>query len=237
MRSLNSRDESAKQVDSPSLKKELTDIFRLFFDDEPISFKALNTSRGDEDFREAVTAQTAAGEKFMIKLTDNDFTFPEKIEMWRRTVEEYRRLGYYCPRILPDKAGNYPSVCYNGRSCVAYAEEYSPYRAADSFRVMDFNLCGKEVFLNYLFRETNVDGYRKQLDALFDTLKIVGGYYRFSEAEKRAAILLYRCLKPLWSNNPENLKERENDIPAMKSFLDETENSFTADIDFTIYMN
>ncbi len=351
MRSLNSRAESAIQVDSPGLIRELTDIFRLFFDAEPISFKTINTSRGDEDFREAVAAETAAGEKIMIKLTDNDFTFPEKIDMWRRTVEEYRGLGYYCPKIIPDKAGNYPSVFYKGRSCVAYAEEYSPYRAADSFEgvnaaeymreawimtakiasehlayteypsgyclfetfcpsdktdevlenalewekyartlpdelqprlqkiwelwtenrkaleriygdlptsvfqadlnssnilldedgkfigVMDFNLCGKEVFLNYLFRETHTDGYQKELNAIFNTLKIVSEYYRFSESEKSAALLLYRCLKPLWSNKLEKLKGLGDDIPAIRSYLDETENSLAADIDFTIYMN
>lgn len=83
----------------------------------------------------------------------------------------------------------------------------------------------------------DVDGYQKQLNALFDTLKIVGGYYRFSETEKRAALLLYRCLKPLWYNNLENLKKLGDDIPAIRSYLDETENSLTADIDFTIYMN
>lgn len=338
-------------TNNENLDRELSDIFRLFFDGEPASFEAVNTSRGGEDFREAVTVICGSGGKYMIKLADNDFTFPEKIDMWRRTAEEYRGLGYYCPRILPGKNGNYPSISYKGRRCVAYAEEFSPYRAADTFEgsnaaehmreawimtakiaskrlsytdypsgyclfdtfcpsdktdevlenalewdkysrtlpdelrprfqriwqlwtenrealekiyrglptsvfqadlnptnimldengkfvgVIDFNLCGKDVFLNYLFREVRADDYEKELNALFGALKTVCGHYRFSEPEKRAALPLYRCLKPLWSEKLDGLKALGNDIPAVKAFLDETEKSLTADIDFAVYMN
>ncbi|MDE6709496.1 MAG: hypothetical protein K2J76_03290 [Oscillospiraceae bacterium] len=336
--------------------RELLDIFRLFYNDVPISFEIIDTSRGDADFRETVIAEFETGEKSVLKLADNDFTFPEKIEVWRRTAEEYRTAGYYCPKIFPDKAGNYPVVRYKGHSCISYAEDFSPYRPAEyrsenaseeipaaeyekeawimtakiaskyfsytdypsayclfetfcpsdktdevlentlewkkyaqtlpeEFRpqteriwrlwtenrkkleliykklptsvfqadlnstnilldgsgkfvgVYDFNLCGKDVFLNYLFRETFYDDYKKELDAIFRRLKIVSEYYHFSEVEKQAALMLYRCLKPLWYNKLERLKELGNDTAAVGAYLNETERSLTEDIDFTLYMN
>lgn len=58
--------------------RELLDIFRLFYNDVPSSFEIINTSRGDEDFRETVIAKFKTGEKSVLKLADNDFTFPEK---------------------------------------------------------------------------------------------------------------------------------------------------------------
>lgn len=103
----------------------LFDMCRLFCDEEPISFESINTSRGELDFREVIIPRFASGNKFVIKLSDNDFTFSDKIEMWRRTVEEYRKLGYCCPAILHDKTGKYPTVSYKGHKCIAYAEEYS----------------------------------------------------------------------------------------------------------------
>ena len=48
--------------------------------------------------------------------------------MWKRTVEAYRSLGYYCPRIFHDRTGQFPKISYKGHNCVAYREEYAPYR-------------------------------------------------------------------------------------------------------------
>ncbi|MBP5753120.1 MAG: hypothetical protein J6W60_09730, partial [Treponema sp.] len=75
----------------------------------------------EDDFRESIIGKTSSGEKYVLKIVDNDFTFPEKIEVWKRTVEEYRKLGYYAPRIFTDKEGKFPAVSYQGRKCVAYA--------------------------------------------------------------------------------------------------------------------
>lgn len=336
---------------------EQNSIFQLFYDAEPVSFETINTSRGNLDFREVVIARTAPDERYVIKLADNDFTFPDKINMWRRTVEEYRQLGYYCPAIIPDKTGHFPSVQYKGHNCVAYAEEYAPYLPAeqrssdtsdpskvsvseyeedawimtariaakyfdytgypsayclfetfcpsdkmdevlenalswkeyaetlpDEFKeqvqriwllweenrkalepvyktlptsvfqadlnpsnilldgtgkfvgVYDFNLCGKDVFLNYLFREIFDSDFRQELDRIIKTLQIVSKYYHFSEAEKNAALMLYRCIKPLWFNKLQKLKGLQIDIDAIKEYLDETEHYLTETIDFSLYM-
>ena len=103
--------------------QELISIFQLFFDELPDQYEIRNTSRGDTDFTEAVIAQWPSGEKVDFKLSDNDLTFPEKIEAWKRCAEEYRKLGYYCPAILSSKQGDFPIAAYKGHSCVVYAEE------------------------------------------------------------------------------------------------------------------
>jgi len=65
-----------------------------------------------------------------------------------------------------------------------------------------------------------------------DALKISTAYYRFSEAEKDAALMLYRCLKPLWYSRTEDLKAIGGDEKAVGEFLDKTEFYLTAEIDF-----
>ena len=87
------------------MDKELCRIFARFSDDTPASFEVISTGRSKNDFRDTVIVTAESGSKLVLKLTDNDFTFPEKIAVWQRTVEEYRKLGYYCPRIFRDRSG------------------------------------------------------------------------------------------------------------------------------------
>ncbi len=329
------------------MDEEIAGIFSMFFDGAAVSARHIDTGRGEADFRAAFIIETADGGKAVLKLADNDFTFPEKIAVWQRTVEEYRRLGYYCPRIFRDKTGVFPTVAFRGHKCAAYAEEYAPYRPLedrfsddfgqnaalydrykrdiwqmtariaalhldytsypsayclfetfcpsdetdevlenalkwrecaltlpDEFKeqteriwqlwtenraalekvygrlpssvfqadlnasnillddegnfvgVYDFNLCGREVFLNYLIREnTDVPG-------ICEALRIASGSYRFSEAEKDAALLLYRCLKPLWYTCVQALKKAGDDPDAIRACLSEAEQALTEALDF-----
>lgn len=339
--------------------EELLHIIELFFDDIPYKFEIKNTSRGESDFREAIILEWKSGEKYVIKLSDNDFTFADKIKSWKRCAEEYRKLGYYCPNILYSKNGDFPTVAYKGHSCVAYVEEFSKYRIVDertdensdyytkpnkeymneafvmtariaaerldftdypsgyclfeSFcpsdktdevlenalewkkyadtlpaefqlqvqriwhrwnenrtqleqlyfdlptsvfqadlnatnillddngkfvGIFDFNLCGKDVLLNYLFREICWYSDRdEEINYILDTLKNISKFYYFSDIEKRAAPLLYRCLKPLWFSEIEKLKKAGYDTKAIKNCLDETEKLQTKVIDFETYMS
>ena len=91
--------------------------------------------------------------------------------------------------------------------------------------VYDFNLCGRDVFLNYLMRENASSGIR-------EALRISSGAYRFSEAEIEAAPMMYRCLKPLWFTRLEALKKLGDDRRAVAAFLEETERSLTDPLDF-----
>lgn len=335
---------------------EIVNIFSMFFDAIPISYQDINTSMGDSDFRETIIVETESGNKWVVKLADNDFTSPEKIRMWQRTVLEYLNLGYYCPKIYCDKTGGYPTVEYKGHKCVAYAEEfavftpvedrnanesnydrsvYEQYRknlwcmtakvAARHFDyteypsgyclfetfcpsdkvdevlenalkwkdyadtlpeeyseqvqriwklwienrsmlepiykdlptsvfqadlnasniliddskkfvgIYDFNLCGKDVFLNYLMRENDDFDFEREIRLICDMLKVSSEYYSFSEIEKKAALMLYRCLKPLWFSLKERLKDQA-DRDEIKALLDKTEHYLTANIDFKSYM-
>ena len=96
--------------------------------------------------------------------------------------------------------------------------------------VYDFNLCGRDVFLNYLMRESN------GVSGICEALKIASEYYRFSDIEKDAALMLYRCLKPLWYTRVKELKEAGSDPDAIKTCLNEAEHALTIPIDFSEYM-
>jgi len=337
------------------LEKELAEVFYQFFDELPMEITIKNTSRGEEDFREAVIATWNSGEKYVLKLSDNDFTFPEKIKAWQRCVKEYRKLGYYCPEIFASKNRDFPMVTYKGHNCVVFAEEFCNYAVAEErcpagdkedvafekkwadaawmmtakvaakqfdfceypsgyclferfcpsdkndevldnalewkeyvdkfperFReqteriwkrwndnrreleriyhklptsvfqadlntsnllldekgefagVFDFNLCGRDVFLNYFFREMH---WQFELQYLLDTLKNVSRVYCFSELEKQAAPLLYRCLVPLWFTERELLLEAGQDECKIQACLNRTEELQTKEIDFASYMS
>ncbi len=350
---------SGKAADLVNKGKEIEaeQIAGLFFEEPVESFQTISTGTDDSDFRETLILRMASGSRYVLKLADNDFSFPEKIEMWKRTAAEYRKLGCWCPAILPDRDGSFPTVRYKGRHCVAYAEEFAPYipsqdrlktlaadgetadstwirdawritaRVAakhfdyteypsawclfktfcpsdrmdevlenalawkecaeslpDEFRdqvqriwqlwrenrkklepvygslpasvfqadlnptnilldtegkfvgLFDFNLCGREIFLNYLFREVYHENFETEISMLFRTLRTVSEDYSFSETEKQTALMLYRCLKPLWYNKVEKLKRIREDRKALRSFLNETERYLTEDIDFAAYM-
>lgn len=333
------------------MNDELRNVYSRFFAEIPASARLIDTSRGESDFRATFIIETDEGTKYVLKLAENDFTFPEKIAVWQRTAEEYRRMGYYCPRILRDMSGSFPVVDYRGHRCAAYAEEFAPYhpvedRFSDDFGrndalynsykrdiwrmtaqiaaqyfdyteypsayclyetfcpsdktdevlenalnwknyadglplqfqkqigriwrfwkenrdalepiykklpssvfqadlnasnillndegrfvgVYDFNLCGRDVFLNYLMRENN------GVPGICEALKISSEYYSFSQIEKDAALMLYRCLKPLWYTRVQALKKAGNDHDAVQASLDETEHALTTRYDFTAYM-
>ena len=326
-------------------------IFSLFSDAVPVSASRIDTSRGGTDFRAAFIIGTDRKEKYVLKLADNDFTFPEKIAVWRRTADEYRRLGYYCPRIFPDRSGSFPVVGYGGHRCTAYAEEFAPFRSAEDrfsddfgkntelynsykheiwqmtakiaaqhfdytaypsayclfetfcpsdktdevlenalawkeladalpsgFReqaariwrlwtdnraalekvygrlpasvfqadlnasnillddngrfvgIYDFNLCGRDVFLNYLMRENS------GVPEICEALEAAAAFYRFSDLEKDTALMMYRCLKPLWYTRVQELKEAGNDPDAVKACLDRAERELTGPVDFRKHM-
>jgi len=102
--------------------------------------------------------------------------------------------------------------------------------------VFDFNLCGKEVVLNYLFRETYHTEFEKELKMIFEVLEITREFYHFNEDEKNLALSLYRCLIPFGGSKVMRLQELKDDLPAIRKFLDETEQYQTMNIDFREHM-
>ena len=100
--------------------------------------------------------------------------------------------------------------------------------------VFDFNLCGRDVFLNYLFREIHFQ-YDDQY--LLETLQKIAHVYCFSSLEIQAAPLLYRCVKPLWFTEIEKLKEAGIEETFIQACLDQTEELQTKEIPFVMYMD
>ncbi len=332
--------------------KELREIFALFSEKAPADVWVTDTGRGEKDFRHAAVFTAEDGERLVIKLSDNDFTSPERIGVWQRTAAEYRALGYYSPGISPARDGTFPYVSYKGRRCVAYAEEFAKYRILEErtdddtdgiesdevFRdkwimtakvaakrfdfapfpsgyclferfcpsdktdevteqaaewkaqadklpprfgeqvgriwllwqknraelekvygtlptsvfqadlnttnllvddeghfvgVFDYNLCGREVFLNYIFRENYGRDFERELEKIRRVLEISSEHYEFSREERQYALMLYRCLKPIRKDfEIEELIKSGADEAAVSECLDRIEHYLTADIDF-----
>ncbi len=138
---------------------DIKEIIGLFADAQPLEYEIKNTSHGEDDFREAVIVRweegvlpPELGDRMVIKLASNGFTDPAHLEMWERLAEEYRRRGYYCPRFLRTRAGEFPYVAYQGRKCIVYGEEYARYRTADSFEAVEVSPNGKFTYLDDLLR-------------------------------------------------------------------------------------
>ncbi len=97
--------------------------------------------------------------------------------------------------------------------------------------VIDFNLCGRDVFLNYLFREC-----RLEISHVQQTLKTASAVYKFSDSEKLAAPLIFRCVVPIFYNALDDLKEAGDDKEKIQKCLDRAEHQLTADLEFEAYM-
>ena len=110
--------------------------------------------------------------------------------------------------------------------------------------VLDFNLCGKEVFVNYLFREAphvmTVRGFQEQgknvtLRRILKAVSIAKRTYSFSDPEIQAAPLLYRYQKPLWVLN-EDLQKAAGDPQKIAECLHCAERMLTEEIDWETAM-
>lgn len=351
---------------------EMDDIFLLFADAAPKAYHTRDTSHGKADFREIIFATYEEGalpaqlhNRLVIKLADNGFTDDAHLLMWERLALEYRKRGFYCPAFVRTKRNEYPVVPYRGRRCRVYAEEFSPYKTADSFEnvtadgkyryldaalrmnaeiaaahfdfsklpsgyamfdvfdpadsvdevmenarawltcaqgfprrfqaqvrriwerwcanqaylqsrydelptsifqadlnstnvllkengdfagVLDFNIAGKDAFINYLFREIpyifgsgnrppEEEGLsiRAENDSatarILYAIGVVKASYAFSDIERELALPLYRCIRPLWYTSVDAFRKAQSEDD-MRRLLDETEQIQTMEIDF-----
>ncbi len=126
---------------------EIASVLALFTADTLLHYKLVNSSHGEQDFRETAICELSTGQKLVLKIVDNDFTSPDRIAVWQRCAEEYRKLGYYCPEIFTARDGRFPIVAYKNRHCVAFAEEYSVYACADTF---DKSAVSKDGYYTYI---------------------------------------------------------------------------------------
>ncbi len=112
--------------------------------------------------------------------------------------------------------------------------------------VYDFNIGGREVYINYIIRQApyvstheTYEGLEEDdtfLKRVLHALDIAKKVYTFSDLEKKAASLLYKCIRPLWWHASVELKEAGTDDAKIQKHLDAIEYEQTRDIDFSKHM-
>ena len=112
--------------------------------------------------------------------------------------------------------------------------------------VYDFNIGGREVYINYIIRQApyvstsdTFGGLEKDdtfLERVIHALDIAKKVYPFSDLEMEAAPLLYRCIRPLWWYASEELEEAGGDREKIWRHLDGIEYEQTREIDFAKHM-
>lgn len=90
-------------------QQEINKIIALFHTGEPVSCKAEDTWTEDTDSRTIIYVEYPEG-KFVIKAAANGFTTPERVTGWVEMIENYRKMGYYCPMLRKSRNGNYAEV-------------------------------------------------------------------------------------------------------------------------------
>ena len=112
--------------------------------------------------------------------------------------------------------------------------------------VYDFNIGGREVYINYIVRQapyvSTAETHERWgeadtfLNRVLHALDIAKKVYSFSDLEKKAAPLLYKCIRPLWWYASDELKEAGADDTKIQKHLDAIEYEQTRDIDFISHM-
>lgn len=107
----------------------------LYYDTEVTDVEIKDSSHGDIDFRKAYIVNDGSS-KIVIKYFSNSFSNQKRIMGWFRLMDEYRKLGLYCPAIIPNRHGE---LLYrhtvDGRDFYIYAEEFSVFQTAEQLDV------------------------------------------------------------------------------------------------------
>lgn len=103
----------------------------LYYDTEVTDVKTLDLCRGDDDYRKVHIVDNGH-RKLVIKYLSNTFSDKRRIEGWFKLMDEYRKIGLYCPAIVPNCNGELLHCdTVDGRDYYTYAEEYSVYETAE----------------------------------------------------------------------------------------------------------
>lgn len=103
----------------------------LYYDTEVSDIKILDLCRGDDDYRKVYIVDDGH-RKLVIKYLSNTFSDKHRIEGWFALMNEYRKIGLYCPVVVPNRDGELLHCdTKDGREYYTYAEEYSIYETAE----------------------------------------------------------------------------------------------------------
>ncbi len=105
----------------------------LYYDTEVSDVQTIDLCRGDNDYRKVYIVDNGQ-RKLVIKYLSNTFSDNNRISGWFQTMEAYRKIGLYCPSIVPNIAGELLHCdTVDGRKYYTYAEEFSIYKTAEQF--------------------------------------------------------------------------------------------------------
>lgn len=125
----------------------------LYYDTDVTIVETLDLCRGDDDYRKVYIVDDGQ-RKIVIKHLSNTFSDRRRIEGWFKLMDEYRKIGLYCPAILPNRNGELLHCdTIDGRDYYIYAEEFSIYETAEHIgenKCKDDN--GHYLFTPYVMR-------------------------------------------------------------------------------------
>lgn len=103
----------------------------LYYTSDNIQCKTLDLCRGEDDYRKVYIVDDGK-RKLVIKRVSNTFSDKRRIEGWFRLMEAYRKLGIYCPTVVPNRFGeSIHQDTVDGRDYYTYAEEFAAYPIAE----------------------------------------------------------------------------------------------------------
>ena len=103
----------------------------LYYNTEVTDVKTLVLSRAEDDYRKVYIVDDGT-RKLVIKHLSNTFSSERRIYGWFALMNEYRKVGIYCPAIVPNIDGELlHRDTKDGRDYYVYAEEYAVYDTAE----------------------------------------------------------------------------------------------------------
>lgn len=103
----------------------------LYYDTDVVEVKTLDLCHGDDDYRKVYIVDDGHC-KLVIKHLSNTFSDRRRIEGWFKLMDAYRKVGLYCPAVVPNRNGELLHCdTVDGRDYYTYAEEYSVYETAE----------------------------------------------------------------------------------------------------------
>ena len=206
-----------------------SEVLSLYCQERNPAVETKETSRGKNDYRMVVFAKWT-NRRLVIKITDNDFTTPERVEGWAKTIKEYLSTGFYCPQIVKNKNGDYTqSISFSGRSCLVYAEEFSKYKTVEQFEASEIKREGEYIFLDDVIRSIGVIGSKHLRTVAFPSGmcifekfspsdscdEVMENAIIFKKAAKGFSLEQKKRFEKLWRIYVENLKRLEAVYPSL----------------------
>lgn len=103
----------------------------LYYDTEVTVAKTMDLCRGDDDYRKVYIVDDGS-RKLAIKHLSNTFSDRRRIEGWFHLMDEYQKIGLYCPRVVTNLGGELLHCdTMDGREYYTYAEEFAIYETAE----------------------------------------------------------------------------------------------------------